>query len=408
MTAWVITALTLGWNEPLSALDDTPVTLRGFGTLGVAHNRDDGAGFIRDITQRRGVRDGFSGHTDSRLGLQLDVNLSPKLDATLQGVSRYRYDGKYTPELSWGFVKYAPTPNWDLRVGRLGWDIFMLADSRDVGYSYLMVRPPVEYFGTLQFSKLNGADLAGSVPLGEGILSGKLFAGRAAGKLAVDENSYADANNTELIGGHVAYEWGHWHLRAGFNHFDIDLAYGGDIRRELRQLEAIAPLLGELGDFLTSGSRGTGEMWSLGTLYNRGPLQGQLLFAFTRSGLDAVPNWTSGFASLGYRLGPWTPFAAFSMIDSASPPRIPDPPPGIPLPPELLAALEDVAGQSTPQQSTLSLGARYDFLPNMALKLQYDHVNVRRGGRKATQWRGAQSDWDGRARVLSATLDFIF
>ena len=57
------------------------------------------------------------------------------------------------------------------------------------------------------------------------------------------------------------------------------------------------------------------------------------------------------------------------------------------------------------EQSTLSIGARWDFHPQAALKLQWDRVNVSAAG--ASLWTGADSA-PARARVASAVVDFIF
>lgn len=56
-------------------------------------------------------------------------------------------------------------------------------------------------------------------------------------------------------------------------------------------------------------------------------------------------------------------------------------------------------------QQTLSLGARYDLSPNLALKTQLDFINVDQVG---FLWREVEPDWDGRTRVLSVNLDFVF
>jgi hypothetical protein len=62
----------------------------------------------------------------------------------VQAVSYYNHAGNYEPELTWAFISYAPVPDMKVRAGRLGWDVYMLSDSRNVGYSYLWVRPPVD------------------------------------------------------------------------------------------------------------------------------------------------------------------------------------------------------------------------------------------------------------------------
>lgn len=155
------------------------LSLNGFGTLGMAKSTDSDAEFIRDISQKRGSAGEWDADIDSRFGLQLGAPLTDTLDAVVQGVSRYNYDGNYDPTVTWAFLRYAPDPAMTIRVGRVALDTYMLADSRDVGYSYVWVRPPVDYYGTRHLSHIDGADIVLRRPLGDGLLWGKLFAGRA-------------------------------------------------------------------------------------------------------------------------------------------------------------------------------------------------------------------------------------
>nr|NIV39834.1 hypothetical protein [Anaerolineae bacterium] len=55
-------------------------------------------------------------------------------------------------------------------------------------------------------------------------------------------------------------------------------------------------------------------------------------------------------------------------------------------------------------QHTFSIGARYDIHERMAVKLQVDRVHAR----EYMFWTNVDTDWDGRATIVSATLDFTF
>jgi len=93
------------------------------------------------------------------LGLQVQGRLGNSLRGTLQVVSKYGYDGTFKPQIGWAFLGWNPTQDLQIRVGRLGFDVFMNADSRDVGYSFLWVRPPTDYYGTLPISHLDGLEI---------------------------------------------------------------------------------------------------------------------------------------------------------------------------------------------------------------------------------------------------------
>lgn len=171
---YLIAVLLIAASSGVAAAElfDGRATLRGFGTLGLTHNSSGDAGYIRDISQPDGPAGTWSAHVDSRLGLQLDWRIHDQLTAVVQGLSRYNYEGRYDPELSWAFLRYSPDPAVQLRLGRIGLDTYMLADSRDVGYSYLWARPPVDYYGNRHISHIDGGDITVIRPFGSGLLWG--------------------------------------------------------------------------------------------------------------------------------------------------------------------------------------------------------------------------------------------
>lgn len=373
--------------------------MRGFGTLGLAHNVSDQAGFVRDVTQPRGPKGDTRWDLDSRLGLQLELALGNDVSATVQGLSRYTHAGNFDPELAWGFVKFSPGDSFEVRAGRLGWDIYMLADSRDVGYSYIWARPPVEYYGPLQFSKINGADLVLRRPLGSGLLWGKLFAGQATGELSLDARNSVDVAGTDLVGGHLNYETGPWLARLGYTRLDLETEFRGPIA-PLLDLLAQSPAL-----YDAISPDDTYHLYSLGLVFDQGPLQAQLMVGYQKSEPRGVPDANQGYLSVAYRMGQWTPFATLSFTNALSSVRTPELPPGLPLP---AGIGNSFSANTTPDQTTLSAGTRYELWDNIALKVQYDHINVRRDGRGFMVWRDIDPDWDGRAGLFTVTLDFVF
>ncbi len=63
---------------------------------------------------------------------------------------------------------------------------------------------------------------------------------------------------------------------------------------------------------------------------------------------------------------------------------------------------------TNPVQDTLSIGGRWDFMSNAALKLQYDHTRIGAGssGVLINLQPGYQSG--GTVNVFSAAIDFVF
>jgi hypothetical protein len=372
------------------------VTLRGFGTLGATHNFSDGAAPIRDIGQPDGPRDGTSFDMDSRLGIQLDTEFTREISSAVQVVTSYNYEGKYTPRLNRAFFKYDfSAQGVQVRLGRFGWDIYSLSDSRNVGYALLWVRPPVDYFGKLQEDSLDGADLTFSHQLGEGVVGGKAYWGQASEKVAIDSSSYLDLSGTEIYGGHLEYQYNDWNLRfsAAWSTAETELrGHYADLIEDILNSgdpELIETLIGSGASNLSVKSR----TLSTSLIYDSGPL----LFQFML-GEDAFQNHLAdstlrGFFTFSYRLGDLKPYVTVAFAETN--PTLENPAPSL-------------ANMIFEDQYSYSAGVRYDFHENIALKVQADHFEVSRGGRNAITWREVQPDWNGRINQLSVTLDFIF
>jgi hypothetical protein len=387
--------------EPVA---ENAVSLRGFGTVGLTHNNTGGAEFIRDIVQPRGVADGWSRDVDSRIGLQVSARLTAEIEGVVQAVSYYNHAGSYSPELTWAFVSYAPNPDLKARVGRLGWDAYQLADSRNVGYASLWVRPPVDYFGPLQISHIDGADAVFKHPLGGGLASIKLYGGRADQQIPSPSptGSSFDLTGTRVLGANLDYRQGDWQWRTGYAAIRLN-----------NELPDIVPLLAAL--------RGTGsptaaalaadlaladktvEFVSAGVIYEHGPWQAQLMFNRAMSNSLFFPQRDSGYLLLGYRSGQWTPYVTLAGTRSQAAPQRGT---GFPVPNPLDTAVSTGLAAAQSRQHTLSLGVRYDFMRNAALKVQLDRIRVQDNA--AFLWRNPQPGWNGHATVFSLALDFVF
>lgn len=390
-------ALLASGNVLASDLFDGRLTLRGFGTLGLTHNSAADAGYIRDITQPDGPAGTWSSHVDTRLGLQVNWRVTDQLTAVVQGLSRYNYEGRYDPALSWAFLRYSPDPAVQLRLGRVGLDTYMLADSRDVGYSYLWARPPVDYYGNRHFSHIDGGDITLTRPLGNGLLWGKLYAGEADEKVpsALGDGAVFDAGGSKVYGGHINYEWNSWRVQLGATKVRHQLKASDSYMQDLAQLELYCPVMPDCDPALPGYIRSTFEptdtyITSLGVAYDRGPLQIQAML----SHLDRPGDETdvdAGFVSVGYRIRSFTPYVMLSGSRTEG------------------FAYRDIGvdqdGAAGLTQQTFSIGARYDLAQNLALKTQLDYLNADQTGLLA---RNIDPDWDGKATIFSINLDFIF
>ncbi|AMC34526.1 hypothetical protein VN23_07885 [Janthinobacterium sp. B9-8] len=384
-------------------------SLSGFATLGAVYNSTDQGDFLRDLSQRGGV--GYTRRldfgVDSLLGLQLDARINPALSASAQLISHRRYDNSFTPELNWAFIKYEPSETLQLRTGRLGFDVYMQADSRSVGYSYLPVRPPVDYYGGLPIAYLDGGDLVLKYPIGEGIARAKFAIGYAKEKLPIqNSDGHLDLNGSLLWGGYFDYQLQNWQFRVGYAKLKLEneLADLDILLNILRspQLQAISNGPAQFADDAMIKGK-TVEFISAGMIYDNGPLQVQLMLRRLLATTISYPDNDAGYLMLAYRLGAFTPYASYSKVK----PKVLKHDIGLPdIPPfaEINAMARLIQPYPLSDQSTYSLGLRYDVMRNLDLKFQVDRID----GRDSFQWANKQPAWDGRATIYSLTLDFVF
>lgn len=370
--------------------------IKGFGTIGIARSDDADAEFVRDLSQPDGLGKHWSGKIDSMLGLQANLTLNARTAAVIQGIARYRYDGSWRPELNWAFLRHDLTPDFTVRLGRMGTEFYMQADSRMVGYANLAVRPSADYFGPIVVSFFDGIDASMTSDTGAGLLRGKVFAGWAGEKTPFVKPYTWDLRGSRMFGGHLDYINGPWQFRIGRS--QIRFKHQQPLNEAARQAGFPIDILAAAPELSIVGRHGTYD--SLGFAYDEGRLQVQGQISHIRYDTSAYEDTTSGYLIAAYRIGQTTPYLGYSRTRSSSA-RL-----STPMPPLIAAGIRDFIDQTHADQATVSLGARWDFMQNMALKAQLDMIRGERDSR--FPMRNANRDWDGRMNVFSLALDFIF
>ena len=389
-----------------AALAPKHFDLSGFGTLGVAQTSSNDAQFSRDQTQPGGIDKSLSTKLDSLIGLQAYFRVNDSLELVTQAISRYGPHGDYRPEISWAFAKYSFNPSLSVRAGRMGTEFYLLADSRHVGYSYLTVRPSVDFFGQLAFHYVDGIDLTGIVPLGHGLLKGKVFAGYSH-ELAPIANEFLSLRGNPMLGGYVDYQEGNWQWRATFAEmtFKHELpAPVSTLRDLLYQAGTLFPSATEAADAIGLKDKAS-RFYSVGGVYDRGPLQVQAMLSEMRHESSIYQNSKGGYLLAGYRMGQLTPFAGYSWTKSKERSLSAGLPNVFPFA-DLNAGLATSLARVHTDQHTYTLGARWDFRQDMALKAQVDMI--RGTPQSIFLYPSNTSNFDGKLNVFSLALDFVF
>src|SRR5665213_3993482 len=134
----------------------------GYGTLGVVHSDESGADYLADAFKPSGpgATRAWSADVDSRIAGQVNANFTSRLSAVVQVISQQRYDNSYRPTVEWANLKYQVTPDFSVRAGRIVLPVYMVTDSRRIGYANPWVRPPVEVYSLVPVTSNDGVDMS--------------------------------------------------------------------------------------------------------------------------------------------------------------------------------------------------------------------------------------------------------
>jgi hypothetical protein len=392
----------------------------GFGTLGyteVSHAQLHS--FARDQTQDAPHGLGV----DSRLGVQLNTQLSPQWSATAQLVAAQRSrQAPLSESLEWAFASYRPAPGWLLRAGRTSPDIFLHADVRSVGFAWPWVRPSQEFYAWMPMRSMDGVDLSRSWADDDGLWHLKAALGQASAT-TVDQVSHGAAKTAvrDMVTLTLRRETGPWTWKASYLHGQLDFSAISWLQQVQDGLAALAavPLPGLAAEVLPLQQAvpvvGRIHYTALGLQYDDGPWL-----------IHAEHSWQGGAShqsagrhatlSIGRRWDAYTGYIIWgnSRVTQA-PLQVPtdwltrlSPYIGLPAAAQadgLAQAVDYAANSYRVAQRSVGLGLRWDLSPTWSLKTQWDVVHVdARGG---ALWHRPSNDATT-PRVLSATLDFVF
>lgn len=410
----MLPAVTAHAAEP--ALGSDKVRFSGFATVGAVWGGNDVLGFRRDIPQEGVFDNEMSTSIDSILGLQLDARINDQLGGAVQLVIKDRLDDSFEDNVAWAFLRYRFNPDWTLRVGRIGLDVYLLSEYRNLGFSYLWVRPPLEFYAPVASDSFDGADLTWSVPMGEGQFRAKLFGGRL-------QNDFFVENPVELtlepvLGMTLSWESDRWQLRMSVTHNQMDDGqyYFPGLEDLATALEASEPLWPEAPSLVDKLVVESAEInyYSVGAAYSSAPWQIQAEVSYLDSAVDIFPTLLSSYISVGRQVGPVTLYTLLSDANLRSDRIIVPAPPDYPMMPVesaqldlLAAATQYLFDGANIDQSTFSLGARWDVRYDMALKFQWDRSWVDRYGTSLWDQRGLPSD-DQTLDTYTINLNVIF
>lgn len=387
----------------------------GFGSLGIGKvNRDDFAFGEADSSW------GFD--NDTRLGIQLQSNLTERLSFTTQvsssGLSLGDNDS-YDPQLQWLFLSYQASPNLQLRLGRMRSSHYLYSGTRDVGYSYPWARPPIDAYAYLlqPLGNIDGADMLYTMDLHNDLeLDIQVFAGQVDGSI---RDVYVDSDPT--YGASFTLRSLSWLIRysAHIEHTDISSDTFQPVIDTYEALgESLDPIFSDIG----------ASLYADGTDYQYHAIGGQ--WDHNNWGLIAEKYWilapNEGFAndsdgwylSVLYHFEKLTPYVVFSAYDNTlnkeTLPLIDEAITRYPTPPypaditQLLTGTKAVIQSFKAQERSYTLGVRYDFMPNWCLKGEAQYFNFLASSTGQGYPLNDSAERPENATLFTVVLDVVF
>ncbi|GAA5176478.1 hypothetical protein GCM10025771_11300 [Niveibacterium umoris] len=390
------------------------LSFSGFGTIG-ASETDDKAVSFRMPYQKNGKANDWATDVDSRIAAQFDVNRGGTFSGVLQVMATQRYQGEFRAEVEWANVMWTINENWRVRAGRMVTPVFLASDYKNVGYSIIPVRYSLEMSGNYPLSRHDGAEVLYNTEVWNGRLQVQGYAGKtkydfinALGKNSLDVGGIYGVSGT--------YSTGPWTVRLAGSAVR-DMKTVGDavptFNLASKVLHAIPPAAcsncaEEAQKLDTSVAGMSADFLTIGGIYDDDTWYGQLEFGHRK--IDGFFPSVDSYLALGaYRWKRFTPFLSYAVFktksnDEAALPALPG------IPGIVAAQYNGLLKANNSSRSMTSVGVRWDFYTNVALKLQADLV---KHDRPSYGWSGAFTNlspttYDGKVNVYTATIDFIF
>lgn len=312
--------------------------INGFLSAGVATN--DGDPVVDSIY---GIGDDYTTKAINKLGIQMTFQVSDKISATAQLVSKGIKD--YQVEAEWAYLTYDATDDLRFNFGRQRIPYYLLSEYLDVGYALPWVLPPIEMYN-IPISAVDGVSAVYDFAIGDFNFAWQTYAGAGGG---YSEQLEAEFTQNQSWGTNLTATTGSWTFRMGYtsSNLNADPDQGGagsqlidavNTGRDTLspQLDALYAQSSAQLDFLATAlglpayASAVPAAWvgdtdnlranyySAGFMYD----DGNLLVMGELSNLnvdDTVqPVGDAGYLTVGYRFGKWMPHITYAKFQTDS------------------------------------------------------------------------------------------
>ncbi|AZZ99210.1 hypothetical protein [Pseudoalteromonas sp. R3] len=409
MRSKIVMFLYLVWGLSIPALAND-VKVGGFATLDINISNSQTAGIRHVISQPDASYLGEPSLANSSIGVQLEWQSSSQLQWVAQTVLKERKEYKLDYLIQMAFARYTLTPNWQLRIGRTGLDLYMMTEFRDIGYAFNYGHPPTEFYAVVPHQNMDGIDITYTHLLKESVLSYKFFGGKSSAPIISDDDFMWDVELDSIYGLSLSAQTENWLLRTNYTTTKAGNTNEQQILllNALQQVpQAIWPtrqalieslqIKGKRFNYFTVGAKYDDSRWIM-----------QSELSYIDSDSEVLNHLKAGYVSLGMHSDDDTWLLTFSAAKSNN--RI-DPGPLL-TSPQLTSLYQGVIRHTNfylIDQHTWSVSWRRSLTSTLAAKIQLDHTQVKQLPSAFYLHKGLSSaNHDNDFQSLGLSLNWVF
>lgn len=392
---------------PPAARADEPLSLRGFGTLGISCFGDRNADFVYNtMPVGPGRTRTCDAGLDSVLGVQADAVLGQGLGATVQLTSQRTAYDNFKPAFSLANLHWQASDALTIRLGRVSNPLFLDSDYRLVHFSLAGVRPPAEVYGLSPTFTMDGIDAIYRHSADD--WNFEYFAAYQGNDIDAPESNSATVDTAKLsrvLTLSVDAEHGPWLYKAAYSGGRVTYATDATdaLFDGLRSIDAISPGAAALADQLDMRDAPY-RLYTAALRYDGGDWLVQGEIAERTFDKSYFRDSNAGYLTAGYRIGPWMPYGTLARRKTWGPD-------GDSRAGPLAAEVADLLAATRYDQSSLTLGISRELGKGAVVKAQIEWLQPDRGGygnslvNASPDYNPADPPLD---RLISVNVNFVF
>lgn len=339
----------------------------------------------------------------SLLGLQADYTLNQYFSASAQVL--LHSDESRESGIEWLYLTYAPNDSLQFNIGRLRTPFLKYSDVIDVGFAYPWVNAPQQLYSSYLFSQYEGGNARYRGRLGNVTYDIEGYLGQYSDDLRTSGLAI-DVDVDTLYGGVLELNYGGFQLRTAAT----------EAEKVEAQIEGVAPLISGLQaagfndlaeNFIINDSVSS---FLVGASYDGLKWYASAEWMSVSSDIDLLAELKSYYLSAGYYIDNVLLHATYASSSQSLNNIENTIPVGIsPSLDGLFFAVEQLNSSfPTDNLDTITLGARWDFKTNMALKAEVSFLDGEEGNTSFFEVKAGEEDFDRQATLYQVALEWVF